>query len=79
VAAEELARLNAISPHSIAMPLLVRSLARMSVPSERVKRMVETGMSELTSAVLGRRRDDEAIAGCLGSSNGNKSMYSVDR
>jgi hypothetical protein len=41
--------------------------------------MVKTGISELSGTVLGRRRDDEAIAGCLGSSNGNKSMYSVDR
>ncbi|KAF8668622.1 hypothetical protein HU200_051797 [Digitaria exilis] len=61
VAAEELARsgvrVNAISPHAIATPLLVRSLARVmhhpGVADEgEVKRMVETGMSELRGAVL---------------------------
>jgi NAD(P)-dependent dehydrogenase (short-subunit alcohol dehydrogenase family) len=58
VAAEELARsgvrVNAISPHGIATPLLLRSLARMhpGVPDEQVKRMVETGLSELRGAVL---------------------------
>ncbi|CAN6199657.1 unnamed protein product [Urochloa humidicola] len=56
--AEELARsgvrVNAISPHAIATPLLVRGLARMypGVADEQLKRMVETGMSELRGAVL---------------------------
>ncbi|CAN6212192.1 unnamed protein product [Urochloa humidicola] len=58
LAAEELARsgvrVNAISPHAIATPLLVRGLARMhpGVPEEALRRMVETGMSELRGAVL---------------------------
>ena len=56
--AEELARdgvrVNAISPHAIATPLLVRSLARAhpGVSDEALKRMVERGMSELHGAVL---------------------------
>jgi len=47
-------RVNAISPHAIATPLLVRSLARQhpGVPDEQLKRLVETGMSELRGAVL---------------------------
>ncbi|TVU03199.1 hypothetical protein EJB05_51275 [Eragrostis curvula] len=58
LAAEELARsgvrVNAISPHAIATPLLVRSLARMhpGVGDEELKRMVEVGMSEIKGAVL---------------------------
>ncbi|OEL19810.1 Secoisolariciresinol dehydrogenase [Dichanthelium oligosanthes] len=58
VAAEELARsgirVNAISPHAIATPLLVHSLARLhpGVADEQLKRLVETGMSELRGAVL---------------------------
>jgi NAD(P)-dependent dehydrogenase (short-subunit alcohol dehydrogenase family) len=58
LAAEELARsgvrVNAISPHAIATPLLVRSLARANpgVGDEALKRMVERGMSELDGAVL---------------------------
>ena len=58
MAADELARsgvrVNAISPHAIATPLLVRSLARQhpGVPDEQLKRLVETGMSELRGAVL---------------------------
>ncbi|KAJ1291704.1 hypothetical protein BS78_02G336100 [Paspalum vaginatum] len=57
-AAEELARsgvrVNAISPHAIATPLLVRSLARLhpGVSDEELKRLVEKGMSELRGAVL---------------------------
>ncbi|WVZ66549.1 hypothetical protein U9M48_015752 [Paspalum notatum var. saurae] len=57
-AAEELARsgvrVNAISPHAIATPLLVRSLARLhpGVSDEEVKRLVEKGMNELRGAVL---------------------------
>ena len=56
--AEELARagvrVNAISPHAIATPLLVRSLARANpgVGDEALKRLVERGMSELEGAVL---------------------------
>lgn len=56
--AEELARsgvrVNAISPHAIATPLLVRSLARANpgVGDEALKRMVERGMSSLQGAVL---------------------------
>uniref|UniRef100_A0ACD5YXE3 Uncharacterized protein n=1 Tax=Avena sativa TaxID=4498 RepID=A0ACD5YXE3_AVESA len=56
--AEELARsgvrVNAISPHAIATPLLVRSLARANpgVGDEAIKRMVEKGMSSLQGAVL---------------------------
>ncbi|KAK1614021.1 hypothetical protein QYE76_019538 [Lolium multiflorum] len=55
---EELARpgmrMNAISPHTIATPLLVRSLARANpdVGGETLKRMVERGMSKLQGAVL---------------------------
>uniref|UniRef100_J3MMK4 Momilactone A synthase n=1 Tax=Oryza brachyantha TaxID=4533 RepID=J3MMK4_ORYBR len=47
-------RVNAISPHAIATPLLVRSLARMNpgVSDEQLKEMVERGMSELHGAVL---------------------------
>lgn len=47
-------RVNAISPHAIATPLLVRSLARMhpEVGDEELKRMVERGMSEIEGAVL---------------------------
>ncbi|KAF2923711.1 momilactone A synthase-like isoform X1 [Oryza sativa Japonica Group] len=58
LAAAELARsgvrVNAISPHAIATPLLVRSLARMNpgVSDEQLKEMVERGMSELHGAVL---------------------------
>ncbi|KAF0907114.1 hypothetical protein E2562_015654 [Oryza meyeriana var. granulata] len=58
LAATELARsgvrVNAISPHAIATPLLVRSLARMhpGVSDEQLKQMVERGMSELEGAVL---------------------------
>ena len=58
MAADELARsgvrVNAISPHAIATPLLIRSLARLhpGVPDEQLKRLVETGMSELRGAVL---------------------------
>ncbi|KAL6856219.1 hypothetical protein ACP4OV_019021 [Aristida adscensionis] len=58
LAAEELARsgvrVNAISPHAIATPLLVRSLARAhpGVADEQLKRLVEVGMSELRGAVL---------------------------
>jgi NAD(P)-dependent dehydrogenase (short-subunit alcohol dehydrogenase family) len=57
-AADELARsgvrVNAISPHAIATPLLLRSLARLhpGVPDEQLKRLVETGMSDLRGAVL---------------------------
>ena len=56
--AEELARagvrVNAISPHAIATPLLVRSLARANpgVGDVALKRLVERGMSELEGAVL---------------------------
>ncbi|TVU38145.1 hypothetical protein EJB05_11499, partial [Eragrostis curvula] len=58
LAAEELARsgvrVNAISPHIIATPLLVRSLTRMhpGVGEEQLKRMVEVGMSGIRGAVL---------------------------
>lgn len=71
-AADELARsgvrVNAISPHAIATPLLVRSLARLhpGVPDEQLKRLVETGMSELRGAVL-QVEDVARAAVCLAS------------
>jgi hypothetical protein len=47
-------RMNAISPHDIVTPLLVRSLARVNpgVGDETLKRMVERGMRKLQGAVL---------------------------
>lgn len=47
-------RVNAILPHAIAPPPLVRSLARMHprVGDEELKWMVERGMSEIQGAVL---------------------------
>jgi NAD(P)-dependent dehydrogenase (short-subunit alcohol dehydrogenase family) len=47
-------RMNAISPHDIVTPHLVRSLARANpgVGDETLKRMVERGMSKLQGAVL---------------------------
>ncbi|XP_062189260.1 short-chain dehydrogenase reductase 3b-like [Phragmites australis] len=57
-AAEELARsgvrVNAISPHAIATPILIGSLAKMlpGVSEEQLKRLVQIGMSEIRGAVL---------------------------
>jgi NAD(P)-dependent dehydrogenase (short-subunit alcohol dehydrogenase family) len=47
-------RMNAISPHDIVTPHLVRSLARANpgVGDETLKRMVERGMSKLQGGVL---------------------------
>ncbi|KAL6656891.1 hypothetical protein ACP70R_004671 [Stipagrostis hirtigluma subsp. patula] len=66
LAAEELARsgvrVNAISPHAIATPLVIQKLKRMrpGAGDEQLRRLVEVGMSELRGAVL--ELDDVARA-----------------